>query len=258
MVIKGVILDFGFTLFYFDNPSVEKYYECFKKGLLKSIGVLKEKQVWNENLTNEAFINKFSKQRQYFFRKSIKTKIEFPTSMIFQEVLESLEKEEVIKNLDLLTDTAYEELAELYHSCEEEEWEPFENTKETLKEIFMRNVKIALISNHPSHKTIENVLKKHELLKYFNYITTSAEYGKRKPDPSIFFHTIKKMGLKGNPNSVLVCGDEYADIIGAQRANLQSVLLERKYKFPFEKEIDVSNLRKISNISEILNYIEKL
>ncbi|MFX1568400.1 MAG: HAD family hydrolase [Promethearchaeota archaeon] len=256
MVIKGVIFDFGFTLFYFDNPSVEKYYECFKKGLLKSIWVLKEKQVWNETLTNEAFINKFSKQRQYFFRKSIKTKNEFPTSMIFQDVLESLEKEEIIKNLDLLTDIAYEELAELYHSCEEEQWEPFENTKETLAELTIRNLKIALISNHPNHKTIKNVLKKHDLLKYFNYITTSAKFGKRKPDPSIFFHTVKKIGLEKFPNSVLVCGDEYADIIGAQRANLQSILLERKYKFPFEKEIDVLNLRKISNISEILKYIE--
>ncbi|KKL92532.1 hypothetical protein LCGC14_1883780 [marine sediment metagenome] len=35
MRIKGVIFDFGFTLFYFENPSVERYYDCFKKGLLK-------------------------------------------------------------------------------------------------------------------------------------------------------------------------------------------------------------------------------
>ena len=100
------------------------------------------------------------------------------------------------------------------------------------------------------------MLRKHELLKYFNFIITSAKFGKRKPDPNIFIHTIKKIGLEDHPNSVLVCGDEYADIIGAQRANLQSILLERKYKFPFEKEIDVSNLRRISNISEILDYIE--
>jgi len=44
MSIKGIIFDFGFTLFYFDNPSVERYVECFKKGLLKSIDLLKEKQ----------------------------------------------------------------------------------------------------------------------------------------------------------------------------------------------------------------------
>ncbi len=256
MVIKGIIFDFGFTLFYFDNPSVEKYYECFREGLIKSIGILKEKQVWNDNLTNEAFIKKFSTKRQHFFRKSIKTKMEFPTSIIFQDVLESLKNEDNIKNLDLLTETNYKELAELYHSCEEEEWEPFENTKETLKELAMRNIKIALISNHPNHNTIKNMLKKHDLLKYFNFITTSAKFGKKKPDPNIFIHTLKKLGLEDQPKSVIMCGDEYADIIGAERVNIQSILLERKYKFPFEKEIDVSNLRKIANISEILNYIE--
>ena len=42
-MVKGIIFDFGFTLFYFDNPSVERYYECFKKGLVKSIETLKEK-----------------------------------------------------------------------------------------------------------------------------------------------------------------------------------------------------------------------
>ncbi len=256
MIIKGVIFDFGFTLFYFDNPSVERYYECFKKGLLKSIEILKENQVWNENLTNEAFIKTFSKKREQFFRKSIKTKMEFPTSLIFQNVLESLKEEEIINNLNNLTESAYNELAELYHSCEEDEWEPFENTKETLEELFIKGVKIALISNHPNHKTIKNMLKKHHLLKYFDVVITSAKYGKRKPDPDIFHYALRKMGLEDQPNTVIVCGDEYADIIGAQRANLPSILFERKYKFPFEREIDASNLRKIRNISEILDLIE--
>jgi len=255
-MIKGVIFDFGFTLFYFDNPSVERYYECFKKGLLKSIDLLKENQVWNENLTNEVFIKTFTKKREHFFRNSIKTKMEFPTSLIFQNVLESLKDEKIINNLDNLTESAFNELAELYHSCEEEEWEPFENTKETLEKLVMRNLKIALISNHPNHKTIKNVLKKHGLFKYFNVVVTSAKFGKRKPDPNIFYYTLEKIGLKNQGNSVIMCGDEYADIIGAKRANLQSILFERKYKFPFEREIDASNLRKIRNISEILDFIE--
>ncbi|MCK4380850.1 MAG: HAD family hydrolase [Candidatus Lokiarchaeota archaeon] len=256
MMVKGIIFDFGFTLFYFDNPSVERYYECFKKGLVKSIDTLKEKQIWREEVSNEAFIKKFAKRREHFFRKSIKTKTEFPTSLIFQNVLESLREENIINDIDHIDQHTYDKLAEIYHSCEEDEWEPFENTRETLKKLTEKNLKIALISNHPNHQTIENMLKKHDLLIFFDYIMTSAKYGKRKPDPDIFLFTLEKMGLKNHANSVIVCGDEYADIIGAQRANLQSILLERKYKFPFEKEINISNLRKISNISEILDAIE--
>jgi len=256
MTIKGFIFDFGFTLFYFDNPSVERYYECFKKGLLKSIDFLKEKQVWSKKITAQSFIKRFAKKREHFFRKSIKTKTEFPTSLIFQNVLESLREESIIKNIDHIDLNTYDKLAEIYHSCEEDEWEPFEKTKETLETLNKKNIKIALISNHPNHQTIENILKKHDIAKYFDFILTSAKYGKRKPDPDIFLYTLEKMGLKNQANSVIVCGDEYADIIGAQRANLQSILLRRKYKFPFEKEIDVSNLRKIDNISEILSFIE--
>ena len=254
-MIKGVIFDFGFTLFYFDNPSVERYYECFKNGLLKSIDLLKERRVWNENLRIETFLKRFKKKREHFFRKSIKTKLEFPTSLIFQNVLETLREEQIINNTDDLTESAYIKLAEIYHSCEEDEWQPFENTKETLETLVSRSIKIALISNHPNHKTIKNVLDKYDLSKFFDVIITSAKFGKRKPDPNIFHYTLEKIGLKNENNYVIMCGDEYADIIGAQRANIQSILFERKYKFPFEKKINISDLRKISNISEILNSI---
>ena len=255
MKVKGIIFDFGFTLFYFDNPSVERYYECFKKGLLKSIDILKARQIWGEELSNESFVKKFAKQRQYFFRKSIKTKTEFPTSLIFQTVLESLKEEKIINNLEYIDEKTYDKLAETYHSCEEDEWEPFEKSRETLDNLTKKKIKIALISNHPHHKTIENMLKKHDFDNYFDYILTSAKYGTRKPDPNIFLYTLEQIGLRDHANSVIMCGDEYADIVGAQRANIQFILLERKYKFPFEKEINVSNLRKINNISEILNYI---
>jgi len=228
MMVKGIIFDFGFTLFYFDNPSVERYYECFKKGLLKSIGILKEKQVWSEEISDESFVKKFAKKREHFFRKSIKTKTEFPTSLIFQSVLESLREDNIINDIDHIDGNTYDQLAELYHSCEEDEWEPFENTRETLETLTEKNVKIALISNHPNHQTIKNMLKKHDLAKFFEYIVTSAKYGKRKPDPNIFLHTLEKMGLKDHADSIIMCGDEYADIIGAQRANIQSILLERK------------------------------
>jgi len=254
-MIKGIIFDFGFTLFYFDNPSVERYSECFKQGMMKSIDLLKEKQIWNETLTIKAFLQKFSRKRQSLFRKSIKTKLEFPTSIIFQKVLESLKEKGVIDNLDNLMDGTYEKLANIYHSCEEDEWIPFAQTKAMLEKLALKDVKVALLSNHPNHKTIINMINKHDLSKYFDFILTSAKFGKRKPDPDIFHFVLDKLGLKDDPRSVIMCGDEYADISGAQRTKIQPILFERKYKFPFEKEIENTDYRKIYNISEILDYV---
>ena len=256
MSIKGIIFDYGFTLFHFDNPSVERYYECFKKGLLKSIEFLKEMKIWNDKISDESFIKKFSKKREQYWREARKTKKEFPTSKIYQYVLESLREEQFINSIDRLDEKTYFKLAEMYHSFEMEEWKPFPNTKETLEKLSKyENLRLAVLSNHPSQSMVENSLKKFQLFKYFDAVVTSAEFGKRKPDPEIFFYTLKQMGLTEN-SECLVCGDEYADVVGGDRAGMQTILCERKYKFPFERELDVPELIRIDNISEILEHLD--
>jgi len=258
MSIKGIIFDFGFTLYYFKDVSLNKYFECFRQGLTKSIEFLQK----NNILSHEAtiiyeFKNIFKKSRGYFFRKSIKTKNEYPTTYIFQNVLQQMVKKRLIEGIESIYEEKYKELATLYHSIEEKEWIPFKETRDTLKRLSeFKDIKTAIISNHVHHSTIINLLKKHDLLKYFDAVVTSAKFGKRKPAPEIFHHTLKKMGLKNEAcSSVLMIGDEYADIVGGQRAGLQTILFEREYKFPFEKEIDDPNLRKINNIAEILDFI---
>ncbi|MBY8985621.1 MAG: HAD family hydrolase [Candidatus Lokiarchaeota archaeon] len=256
MTIKGIIFDFGFTLFYFDNPSVERYRECFKKGLLKSIDLLKEKQVWNEKISEDLLIKTFAKKREQYWREGRKTKKEFPTSLIYREVLESLQEENFVNKIDHLEDDTYEKLAEMYHSFEQEEWKPFPKTKETLEKLSKdENIKLAVLSNHPNHTMVENSLKNYDLFAYFDAVVTSAEFGKRKPDPEIFFYTLEKMGLTEH-SETMVCGDEYADIIGGDRAGMHTILCERKYKFPFERELDVPELIRIDNVSEILEHLD--
>lgn len=256
MSIKGIIFDYGFTLFHFDNPSVERYYECFKKGLLKSIEFLKEMKIWNDKISDESFVKKFSKKRELYWREARKTKKEFPTSKIYQHILESLREEQFINSIDRLDEKTYFKLADMYHSFEMEEWKPFPNTKETLEKLSKyENLRLAVLSNHPSQSMVENSLKKFQLFKYFDAVVTSAEFGKRKPDPEIFFYTLKQMGLTEN-SECLVCGDEYADVVGGDRAGMQTILCERKYKFPFERELDVPELIRIDNISEILEHLD--
>ena len=256
MPIKGIIFDFGFTLFYFDTPSVERYMECFKKGLLKSIEFLKEKQVWNDRITDESFVQKFSKKREQYWRESRKTRAEFPTSFIYREVLEILQEENFVNSIDHLEEDTYKKLAEIYHSFEQEEWKPFPKTKETLEKLSKyEDIKLAVLSNHPSRIMVKNSLKEYNLFQYFDAVVTSAEFGKRKPDPGIFHYTLEKMGLKEN-NECMVCGDEYADVVGGDRAGMQTILCERKYKFPYERELDVPDLIRIEDISEILEYLD--
>jgi putative hydrolase of the HAD superfamily len=186
----------------------------------------------------------------------MKTKEEFPTTFIFKHVLELMVKKELIYNLDDKNNNFYFELANLYHSGEEEEWIPFDFTKETLEKLYnLREIKLGVLSNHPHHPLIENLLKKYDLYHYFDVVVTSALYGKRKPDPGIFYYILKKMGLEDSGDSCFMCGDEPADIVGGHKAGVQTVLCERVYKFPIEREINVPNVIEIKNISEIFDHI---
>ncbi|MFX0146371.1 MAG: HAD family hydrolase [Candidatus Hodarchaeota archaeon] len=249
MKVEGLIFDFGFTLFEFKEVSLEKYFECYRKGLKKTLEKLRNTKI----LDNEAIIKRFSKlfktKRALLFRQSIKTKIEYPTSHIFELIWEELNLENADENFFL-------ELASIYHSYEEEEWIPFEKTKDTLERLSeFKNLKLAVLSNHPHHNTIINLLKRYNLLNFFDAVVTSAEFGKRKPDPDIFLYTIKKMGLN-SPQSCIVCGDEPSDIVGGNRVGSTTILCKRMFKFPFEEEIKTQNYKKVNDISEILNFIE--
>ncbi|TXT61904.1 MAG: Phosphoglycolate phosphatase [Promethearchaeota archaeon] len=250
-MIKAIIFDFGFTLFYFTDASLEKYLHCYQKGLDKAIDVLKERGILKHKADSEIFKKKINSLRSKYFAESMKDHKEYPTLSIFKTIFDAMGINNIDKELlDLLTT--------IYHSYEAEEWQPFLKTKETLERLAKTsNIKLALLSNHPHHETIKRLIAKHKLSHYFDAIITSALFGKRKPHVEIFNYTIQQMGLKKQDKKhILMCGDEYADIMGAHRAGLQMVLYERKYKFPYEKEITLTDLKMIQEISEILNIIE--
>jgi HAD superfamily hydrolase (TIGR01549 family) len=258
MKVRGIIFDFGFTLFSFENPSVEKYLDCFRRGMSKSIKVLKqEKIIEDEDQILEDFKTIFNKQRAVYFKQAMKTKDEFPTTQLFRTVLNLLKEKGYEIQEEKIKEQFLEKLAELYHSCEEEEWKPDENTKFTLETLSKKsNLKIGLISNHPNHKTIKNLLKNYEMDEFFDTIVTSAKFGKRKPVSDIFFYTLKRMELTRNDaERCIMVGDEAADIVGANRVGMQIILKERDYEFPYEKEINIPNLIRIKSIHEVLQYI---
>ncbi|MBY9014742.1 MAG: HAD family hydrolase [Candidatus Lokiarchaeota archaeon] len=259
MKVRGIIFDFGFTLFSFENPSVEKYLDCFRRGMSKSIKVLKqEKIIEDKDQILEDFMTIFNKKRATYFKLAMKTKDEFPTTLLFKTALDRLKEKGYEIQEEKIKEKFLEKLADLYHSCEEEEWKPDDKTKFTLETLStIANLKIGLLSNHPNHKTIKNMLKNNEMKEYFDAIVTSAKFGKRKPISDIFFHTLKRMGLtKNDAEHCIMVGDEAADIIGANRVGMQIIHKKREFEFPYEKEINIPNLITIKSIDEVLQYID--
>ena len=79
---------------------------------------------------------------------------------------------------------------------------------------------IGLISNICSRNQVSDNLKKYGIADYFSVITTSAQFGRRKPDPSIFRHAAFMAGMPTSKCAYV--GDRVIrDIIGARRAGFK-------------------------------------
>lgn len=84
--------------------------------------------------------------------------------------------------------------------------------------------RLGLISNFDHQATAERILAMHGLSSYFESVTISAGFGRRKPHPSIFEHSMRTLGA--SPAMTLFVGDSVEDdVAGSKRAGLQVVWL---------------------------------
>ena len=103
-----------------------------------------------------------------------------------------------------------------------------DDVRSTIEELSKKSYKIGLISN--TGRTPGDILRKlldqMKISQYFDFMTFSNELMIRKPEKGIFIHTLK--GLKTIPRlSVHVGDDRDADYMGARRAGMKAILIDR-------------------------------
>ncbi len=255
---EAIIFDFGFTLLYFVNPSMEKWNSLEEQGLNLVGKFLLNKGVFTKDIQIQRFIKKVRRLNLKFLKRSFETKLEYTSSYIFKEALNEMKYLDGAIINDFLTLEVLEEMSDMYYSIGEKEWIPFEDTLETLNKISEANIKTAVLSNTKHHNIILKQLRDYNLLNYFEIVVTSAEFGKRKPNIEIFQHTLDKLGVSNCPENCVMIGDEAADMIGGKKAKLTTILINREFKFPFEQEIKKKYQPdyKIDKISELFKYIQ--
>lgn len=86
-----------------------------------------------------------------------------------------------------------------------------------LEKLHNMGLVIGLISNVCSHGQVRENLKRYGIIQYFDTIVTSADYGRRKPDPSIFHRAAFLAKVPTSRCSYV--GDRISrDILGARRS----------------------------------------
>lgn len=91
-----------------------------------------------------------------------------------------------------------------------------------------------------------------ELVPYFDHIVISGAYGKGKPDKGIFEHALSLMELE--KDEVIMVGDNLmTDILGAQRAGISSIWVNRKD----QTTTDVEPTYEITSLLEVESVLVK-
>lgn len=111
---------------------------------------------------------------------------------------------------------------------------PFSDTIAELEKL-KKSHRIVLVANTDSI-SVESVLDKYDMRKYFDAIYLSCDIGLLKSNPRMFEAILEKEGIKGD--EALMVGDSIeSDLIAAEKAGIKGILLDRNNKRNYPNRI---------------------
>jgi HAD superfamily hydrolase (TIGR01549 family) len=113
-------------------------------------------------------------------------------------------------------------------------------------------IRLGAISNGSDDRNARQLLERTRLLPLFEFILTSAAFGTRKPDPTIFHAALTHFGA--SPSEAVMVGDDYeADILGAWNVGVKAIWITRRVRQQREEGANratatVASLREVAEL----------
>ncbi len=207
-----VFLDAGYTLFT-ANPSPSAFYHqvCTRHGadVTKEQMVEAMRGVWIDlaipemNDPDADFFCSDEEDRQWWWNYDVE---------IFRRLGVPKAKH----------DTIFEEIYGFF--SDPAAWELYPDTLEALERLKAEGFSLAIVSNWNS--SLSKIVGGLNLAHFFEFMLASAEAGMKKPSPKIFELALERAGV--GPSRVVHVGDTYhADVLGARRAGIRAIMLDR-------------------------------
>jgi len=244
MKIQAVIFDMGGTIETFGYT---------RELRLETTAVIQQRLIRagiDLHLSNEQLFDVISTGLDRYKRWSLQSMDELPARRVWSEYILSngdVNKEklaEISEDLMFLIETRF------YRRAMRPEMPA------VLQAIKQMGLKIGLISNVNSRGQVPTNLKEYGIIEYFHPIVLSSEYGRRKPDPSIFHYAAR---LINAPTSQCVyVGDRVVrDIDGARRAGF-GLAIQIRHNFEHgENDEGATPDAVIDNMTELLAILQK-
>ncbi len=135
---------------------------------------------------------------------------------------------------ELLRDKGYElsreelrEAMRAMYSVTQSNWQAEDDAVPTLEELKRRGYRMGMISNAADDDNTQVLIDKAKVRPYFEYIVSSAAFGRRKPDTIIFRAVLDHFSVPA-AEAVMIGDNFQADVVGAHRAGMQAIWITRR------------------------------
>jgi len=221
-MIRGIIFDLGSTLMYFEGK-----WEDIDQASTESLA---EFLMAQGIAVGPDFPTLFHEQRKLGWKLAEETEVEHTVEQALRNTLTQMEP--------LLRDGVLPTAVETYWVRGERQWRAYPDAIATLQVLQARGLRMGLISNADDDGLVQRSVKRLGFAPYLSPVLSSAvEPYWRKPDPRIF-HLISD-AWQVPPNEIAMVGDVVRyDIVGAHRAGMRAILIDRGDNAPWQKSPD--------------------
>jgi len=233
--LRGVHIDFGYTLAYLNEEDIKRYREELV-SILRKYGYTKTLDDLVPILDST-------------YRSS--TKGEVKDIYEFWEIL--------LKNLGMReSPILVQELTELRKNHVPTRFRLYDNVVSVLSAL-RKKYKLALVSN--CFVGLSDVLEALNLTHFFDCVVLSYEIGVKKPDKRIYLEALQRLKLR--PEQCVFVSDSISDLEGAREVGLKTILIHQgKYPFSFAswrpqvaKDPNFKPDFQCKHISQIIQYL---
>lgn len=203
-------------------------------------------EMYNFNRLEEKYDVSFEEFYPVYHHKNEELWIEFRDHNLTKEELRARRFKEAFENVGIFNEELALTFENNYLDQVIHHHHLVDFAEETLTYLKEKGYFLHVISNgfiEVTHRKVE----KSKLKPFIQTITSAEELNKRKPNPEIFLHALKKANANAS-NSILIGDDWIADIVGAKNAFIRPIFFNA-----LNETFDFKNVEVINCLSELKN-----
>lgn len=157
-----------------------------------------------------------------------------------------------LKNLGIDDIPFAQQLAEQFPVERQKHPFVYEETFDILDQL-KTNYNLLLLTNGSPDLQNKKLTITPEIKTYFDHVIISGDFGRGKPDPSIFDFALKKANVS-NDEAIMIGDNLNTDILGSNRAGIRNIWINRQQK----QYTDIIPTYEVDHLEKIIPLLNKL